>query len=225
MPSKGLMAFWSLLDFLLLAAGGLSIALSIVWRKPDVLMNLALSNEFLTGGLVVGIALCLTFIVSLGAVVQRNHITMGFVILNWLLLVDCIVVIVVGTMIWFFSLRQRSGISAKWNALSTADKITLQDQLKCCGFFNGTDNVAIGGTFCSSQDAVNKLAANVTTNFCVSPVVTFTDYTLENVFTTIYGYMAVVLGLLVASLCIIKQRQEEERFKKIDAKRGGRGFV
>jgi phosphopantetheinyl transferase len=53
--------------------------------------------------------------------------------------------------------------------------------------------------------------------------------------------MAVVLSLLVASLCVIKkvsnrqiwahflklffQRQEEERFKKIDAKRGGRGFV
>jgi len=57
--------------------------------------------------------------------------------------------------------------------------------------------------------------------------------------------MAIVLCLLLASLCVIKkvwiarylllwcssrlnllpQRQEDERFKKIDAKRGGRGFV
>ncbi|KAF7311622.1 hypothetical protein MKEN_01065400 [Mycena kentingensis (nom. inval.)] len=224
MPSKGLMAFWSLLDFLLLAAGALSIALSIVWRKPDVLMNLALSNEFLNGGLAVGIALCATFVVSLGAVVQRNHITIGFVILNWLLLIDSIIVVTIGTMIWFFSLRQRDGISAKWNALSFEDKITLQDQLKCCGFFNATDNVAVGGSFCT-QENIATLMPNVTTNFCVSPVVTYTDYTLENVFTTIYGYMAVVLSLLVCSLCVIKKRQEEERFKKIDAKRGGRGFV
>jgi hypothetical protein len=56
--------------------------------------------------------------------------------------------------------------------------------------------------------------------------------------------MAIILGLLLASLCVIKtvrhlrrglcvllivcaskQRVEDERFKKIDAKRGGRGFV
>lgn len=56
--------------------------------------------------------------------------------------------------------------------------------------------------------------------------------------------MAIALALLLASLCVIKkvciitlpvilyrlttlvkQRQEDERFKKIDAKRGGRGFV
>jgi hypothetical protein len=59
--------------------------------------------------------------------------------------------------------------------------------------------------------------------------------------------MAIIICLLLASLCIIKkvrsytiplfnisfndyhpshqQRQEDERFKKIDAKRGGRGFV
>ena len=64
--------------------------------------------------------------------------------------------------------------------------------------------------------------------------------------------MAVVIGLFLATMCVIKrvsrclplslatavrcacrsrlfdldlQRQEEERFKKIDAKRGGRGFV
>lgn len=62
----------------------------------------------------------------------------------------------------------------------------------------------------------------------------------------VYGFMAIVLCLLLASLCVIKkvclytfqmftifneknlycrQRQEDERFKKIDAKRGGRGFV
>lgn len=54
--------------------------------------------------------------------------------------------------------------------------------------------------------------------------------------------MGVILCLLLATLCVIKrvssycaqllipvinclQRQEEERFKKIDEKRGGRGFV
>jgi hypothetical protein len=37
--------------------------------------------------------------------------------------------------------------------------------------------------------------------------------------------MAVVIALFLASLCVINKRVEEERFKRIDAKRGGRGFV
>ncbi|KAJ7090218.1 tetraspanin Pls1 family [Mycena belliarum] len=231
MVSKGLMGAWAFIDFLLLAGGGMSIALSIVWRAPNILMNMALSPEFLTGGMVVGIALCATFLVSIGAVVQRNHVTVGFVILNYFLIVDSIIVLVVGTMIWFFSLRQRSEFHVKWQGLSDQDRITLQDKFRCCGYFGPSDpafkasDVQVGGAFCVSKEFAASLASNNTANFCVSPVTTFTDYTLENTFTTIYGLMAVVLSLLVASLCVIKKRQEEERFKRIDAKRGGRGFV
>lgn len=222
MVSKGLMGAWAFIDFLLLAAGGMSIALSIVWRAPSILMNMALSPEFLTAGMVLGIALCTTFVVSIGAVVQRNHITVGFVILNWFLIVDAIVIVVVGSIIWFFSLRQRNEFHVKWTALSANDRITLQNQFQCCGYFDASDTQP--GGFCSSPTFVASLP-NVTTSFCVTPITAFTDYALENTFTTIYGFMAVVLSLLVASLCVIKKRQEEERFKKIDAKRGGRGFV
>jgi len=223
MVSKGLMASWAFIDFLLLAAGGMSIALSIIWRAPNILMNMALSSEFLTAGMVVGIALSATFLVSLGAVVQRNHVTIGFVILNWCLIVDALLVTVVGTMIWFFSLRQRDEFQKKWTALPPADRITLQDEFSCCGYFSANDT-EFGGSFCQNATFAQGLS-NDTSNFCVSHITAFTDYTLENTFTTIYGFMAVVLSLLVASLCVIKKRQEEERFKKIDAKRGGRGFV
>ncbi|KAJ7184196.1 tetraspanin [Mycena filopes] len=224
MVSKGLMATWAFIDFLLLGAGGMSIALSIVWRAPSILMNMAIDSEFLTAGMVVGIALSVTFLVSLGAVVQRNHITVGFVILNWFLLVDSLLVTVVGSMIWFFSLRQRNEFHTRWLALPAADRLTLQDEFKCCGYFDVSD-AEIGGSFCTSTTVTQALNTTVATNFCVSPITAFTDYALENTFTTIYGFMAVVLSLLVCSLCVIKKRQEEERFKKIDAKRGGRGFV
>lgn len=225
MVSKKLMACWAFIDFLLLAAAGLSIAFSILWRAPDILMNMTLSNDFLTAGMVLGIALAVTFVISLGAVVQRNHVTVGFVILNWFLVVDSVMITVVGSMVWFLSLTQRESFHVKWIALPANDKIKLQDQLQCCGYFNKTDNFEIGGTHCVSAEFVANLDANVTTNFCVTPVTAFTDYALENTFTTVYGFIAVALSLLVASMCVIKKRQEEERFKKIDAKRGGRGFV
>jgi len=219
------MGVWAVLDFLLLAAGGVALSLSIVWGTQNVLMNMVLSSADLTAGTTLGIALLLTFAISIGAIVQKNHVTIGLVLLNYALLLDAIGIVVIGTFVWFFTLQERTNFHRSWLQATRQTRITLQDQLKCCGYFNGNDQAEIGGSFCQSQQFVSGLASNVTTNFCVTPITSFADMTLNNVFTTVYGYMAIVLCLLLASLCVIKKRQEDERFKKIDAKRGGRGFV
>ncbi|KAJ3501297.1 hypothetical protein NLJ89_g9402 [Agrocybe chaxingu] len=225
MVSKRLMGVWVGLDILLLAAGAVALALSIVWRAPNVLMNMVLSNADLTAGTILGVALLATFMISVAAIVQRNHVTFGLVILNYALVLDAIGVLIIGTFVWFFTLEERANFYKLWKEATPATRIILQDQLKCCGYFNGTDVVEIGGNFCTSEAFVANLSAEDVNNFCVTPITGFADVTLNNIFTTVYGYMAIVLCLLLASLCVIKKRQEDERFKKIDAKRGGRGFV
>jgi hypothetical protein len=225
MVSKALMGVWVVFDLLLLAAGAVTIALSIVWRRPDVLMNMVLSNADLLAGTVLGIAFIITFIISIFGVIQRNHITIGLVITNYALLLDGLGIIIIGTFVWFFTLQERANYHKEWVAATSATRIALQDKFQCCGYFNGTDAAEIGGNFCVSQDFVNNLAANVTSNFCVQPITNFADSTLNNIFTTVYGYMAIVICLLLATLCVIKKRHEDERFKRIDAKRGGKGFV
>jgi len=224
MVSKVLIGVWVALDVLLLAAGVVALALSIVWRTPNILMNMVLSSADLTAGTVLGVALIVTFVISVGAIIQRNHVTIGLVILNYALLMDAIGILVIGTFVWFFTLQERANFHKLWLNATPATRLTLQDKFECCGYFNGTDLAEIGG-FCESQDFINGLNPSVTTNFCVTPITGFADVTLNNVFTTVYGYMAIVLCLLLASLCVIKKRREDERFKKIDAKRGGRGFV
>jgi len=225
MVSRKLMGVWAGLDFLLLAAGAVALALSIVWRAENPLMNLVLTPTYLTAGMALGIALLITFAISIGAIVQKNHVTIGLVILNYTLIIDAIGIVVIGTFIWFFTLQERNNFRVLWETVGRDARIKLQDQLKCCGYFNGTDLAEIGGNFCTSQDFVAGLNTSVAMNFCVQPITDYADMTLNNVFTTIYGFMAVVLCLLLASLCVIKKRQEDERFRKIDAKRGGRGFV
>jgi len=219
------MGVWAVLDFLLLAAGAVALTLSIVWRAPNLLLNMVLSHSDLTAGTILGIALLVTFAISIGAIVQRNHVTIGLVILNYILIVDAIGILIVGTFIWFYTLMERNNFHDYWEQASRETRISLQDRLKCCGYFNGTDLPEVGGTFCQTQAIISSLNPNVTTNFCVTPITSFADTTLNNVFSTVYGFMAIVLCLLLASLCVIKKRQEDERFKKIDAKRGGRGFV
>lgn len=83
-------------------------------------------------------------------------------------------------------------------------------QFKCCGYFDATDLVEIGGTVCNQTtvDFLRTLDAADDNNaafFCVKPITGFADMTLNNIFTTVYGFMAIIISLILASLCVIKK--------------------
>jgi len=212
------MYVWSFLDLCLLAAGAISIAFSIIWRAPDLLRDLVVSDLDLTVGLVLGIAFVSTFVISVGAVIQRNHITIGLVILNWALVLCGIGDVVIGSIVWFYTLQERANFHLVFQNIDDTTRQKVQDSLSCCGYFNSTDLGVMAG-FCSDP----TFAAAQTP--CVGPITSFADYTLNNIFTTIYGFMAILIALFLATMCVINKRLETERFRKIDAKRGGRGFV
>jgi hypothetical protein len=127
----------------MLAAGVISIAFSIVWRAPNVLRNIIISSGDLTSthtcplqtppltlftvGLVLGIAYIITWIVSVGAIVQPTHVTIGLVVLNWALLGDAIITLVVGTIIWFFTLQERANFAPIFANASTNIRQGVQD--------------------------------------------------------------------------------------------------
>lgn len=225
MVSRKLMGVWAFLDFSLLIAGIIALVFSIVWRRPNLLLNFSISSADLTAGTVLGVTLLITFVISIGAIVQRNHVTIGLVILNYILVLDALAVGIIGSFVWFYTLTERNDFFVLWKEANNTTLIELQDHFKCCGYFDTTTAV-IGGTFCNSTEFVNTLVNSTdTSKVCVTGITGFADYTLNNIFTTIYGFMAIVLCLLLATLCVIKKRNEDERFKRIDAKRGGRGFV
>ncbi|KAG1774266.1 hypothetical protein EV702DRAFT_1125949 [Suillus placidus] len=169
-------------------------------------------------GSVLGITLLATFVLSLLVILQRG--TLGLKILNWVLLANSIVILFIGTYIWVFTLHERNNYHAIFGQQSNETKILIQDMLKCCGYFNAADEVAFGGTTCPNQAAATALS-----NFCVTPIIKFTDSTLDNVFSTVDGFMAIVIGFFLANMCVIKKRQEFERFEKIDSKHGGHSFI
>ena len=142
--------------------------------------------------------------ISIIAVVQRNHITVGFVVLNYALVIDGIMIIVIGVFVWFFTLRERDNFHKLWLELTSAERLTLQDQLQCCGYFDASDAVEIGGSFCNQTqvDFLNTLDSADDNNakfFCVSPVTSFADMTLNNVFTCVLGIGATSRCLLIDS--------------------------
>ncbi len=148
------MSFWAFLDVCLLAAGAILIVFSELFRMPNLMINFTLNNGFLLGacaypspltrcpdpslgGLVTGIFFLITFVVSVGAVVQKNHNTTGLVILNWLLVIDSLVVLVVGTIIWFFSLEQRNNYFKVYNSVSPETRIQIQDKVRRAPYNSG----------------------------------------------------------------------------------------
>jgi len=213
-----LMALWGALDFLLLAAGGVMIAFSILWKAPDAFKNLVLTEMDLTVGMVLGIVYAVTFIISVGAIVQRNHVTIGLVMLNWLLILDTIFTVLFASVLWFRTLDEQANFEKVWIAAPAQARLALQDQFKCCGYRNGT-NVEIGGTVCSTLEVATATVG------CMNQFTGEADFLLSEVFTTIWGFTAITSCLFISTLCVMKKREETERFRKIDAKRGGRGFV
>jgi hypothetical protein len=91
------------------------------WSPPYQVLSLA--------GLVLGIAFLLTSFLSVGAIIQRNHVTIGLVILNWFLIADAAIVLVVGSMIWFYSLHERAEFHTQYAKLQPSQRITIQDQV------------------------------------------------------------------------------------------------
>ncbi|TFY65465.1 hypothetical protein EVG20_g5582 [Dentipellis fragilis] len=225
MPSKYLNGAYAFFTFCLLAAGIISIVFSFVWRKTDLMINIVFSNADLTAGLVLGIFLLVSVFLAVGGIIQRNHVTIGLVILNWVLIGDSLGIVVIGTFVWYYTLQERNEFHGIWFNLQPSQRINIQDKYSCCGYFNATDGPEFGGKFCQSADFANSLNSTVLSNFCVTPITSFADKSLNDVFTSVYGFMAVVICLFLTSLCVIKVRQEAERFKVIDAKRGGGGFV
>jgi len=183
------------------------------------------SHADMSAGLVMGIALLLTSFLSVGAIIQRNHVTIGLVVLNWVLIADAVIVLIIGTFVWFYTLRERNEFHVEYAKLQPPQRITIQDQFQCCGYFNASDLIELGGSFCQNSTFANSLNTTVLSNFCVSPITGYADDSLNLAFSTSYGFMAGIIGLFLSSLCVIKVRQEFERFRRIDAKRGGRGFV
>jgi hypothetical protein len=218
MVSMALMAVWGTIDFFLLAAGGIMIAFSILWKAPDLLRNLILTETDLTVGMVLGILYAVTFVISVGAVIQRNHVTIGLVVLNWLLILNTIFTVVFASILWFRTLQETTNFEKIWIAAPAQTRLSLQDEWKCCGFRNST-NLEIGGTVCATAGVAN------TTIGCMNKFISEGDFLLNQTFTTIYGFTAITMSLFIATLCVMKKREETERFRRIDAKRGGRGFV
>ncbi|CAL1704024.1 unnamed protein product [Somion occarium] len=185
MVSKVLLGCWAFVDVWLLAAGVLSLIMSLVWKAPNLMINFTMDASELTAGTALGIMLLITFAISIFAIVQRNHVTGGLVLLNWVLIADSIAVIVIGTYIWFSTLQERNHYFGVWQSTTPDVRIQIQEKFQCCGYFLQNDTVEFTG-FCANKTFVDTLvnATDPDQFRCVRPITAFTDPMLNNIFSS-----------------------------------------
>jgi hypothetical protein len=106
-------------------------------------------------------------------------------------------VTVVGTFVWFWSLRQRAEYGVLFFAAPEGTRAAIQDKFSCCKWLNGTTDPFTQSNFCTDD----TFASNTT--LCVGPVTAVTDYTLNNIFTSVYSFMVPIAALFLATLCVI----------------------
>ncbi|CAH7687748.1 expressed protein [Phakopsora pachyrhizi] len=140
----------------------------------------------------------------------------------------------IATVIWFTTLRERTLVFPAWNEqLPVAAKRFIQDDLKCCGWFNATtaglfDINELGTGFCANPD---KLIPDPDPNVligCVDKLAGKVDFVLNTTFTSLYGFTGIELALFLTAACLANLRIQQKRFLRIDEKlrlNGKGGFV
>lgn len=73
----------------------------------------------------------ITWAISIGAVIQRNHRNAGLFFLNWVLIVNMLYVLVLGTLIWVFTLHELDNFHKVYSEQAPATRIAFQDMVRC----------------------------------------------------------------------------------------------
>lgn len=118
----------------------------------------------------------------------------------------------IGLTIWVSTLQTHKNLATVWNKQTSATQSLLQQRFKCCGYSNPA--LFVKDDTCISAATAANLGP------CITPFGVFANSFLDIVFTTFFGFVGVDMMLLLAALCLIRDRKEKQRYKLIDEKRG-----
>jgi hypothetical protein len=126
------------------------------------------------------------------------------------IIIAAMLTLAIGIDIWFSTLQTKKNLAPIWNAQPQSTESLLQQKFKCCGYSN--PSLFVKDDTCVSAATAARLGP------CITPFGVFANRFLDVVFTTFFGFVAVDMMLLLAALCLLKDRKEKERYRLIDQK-------
>ncbi|CAG8488261.1 547_t:CDS:2 [Acaulospora colombiana] len=174
------------------------------------LHSVVMSQELIIGGFVIGGLIVLSFLVALVGFISPMKRKNWLIAHSFLIVASSLGLLVLGAIIWFDTLEERSHFNDEWAEWSTPMKAFLEDKLNCCGWSDPSDNPVTSNT-CSSANMSSIQG-------CMDLVIKSADETSQRIFTTLFGFIAIDVFALLATVVLIQARNVEERYQKIDEK-------
>ncbi|KAK4154832.1 hypothetical protein C8A00DRAFT_32352 [Chaetomidium leptoderma] len=172
-----------------------------------------LYQEFpLTAGIVNAVFVFLTFIVTLPGLATSSR--------KWLKLASYMAVfcamfsMILGLFLWILTLKAKDDFAPLFAAQPDNIKSLMQLEFSCCGYLNSTSPAFITDTTCPSKAAAAVMRG------CATPISSFANVFLDNIFTALFGVVGFDVVFIMATACLLKDRKERERFQHIDEKNG-----
>ncbi|KAI8632958.1 tetraspanin [Xylariaceae sp. FL1651] len=223
MVNKVLAAFMAI-DGLFAATGALILGFSVIVQKtcfdPPVDGNEAardlLYQQFpFAAGIGNSIITFIAFACTLPALATNSRSWLK--VAAFLIVVDALFTLIIGLDLWIFTLRIKDTFSKIWLAQTPQVQGLIQTSFNCCGYFNSTSPAFFTDATCPSPAAAALMTG------CATPISSFSNTFIDNIFTALFGIVGVDALLIVAIACLLKDRKEMERFRHIDEKSGARG--
>ncbi|KAG7291664.1 hypothetical protein NEMBOFW57_001683 [Staphylotrichum longicolle] len=174
--------------------------------------NLLYQGFPLTAGIVNAVFIFVTFLVTLPglATSARKWIKLA----GYMAVVCAIFSMCLGLYLWILTLKSRGDFAPLFAAQTDQVKSLMQVEFNCCGYVNSTSPAFVTDATCPSKAAAAIMRG------CATPISSFANVFLDNIFTALFGVVGFDVVFVMATVCLLKDRKERERFRHIDEKNG-----
>ncbi|KAI1457278.1 hypothetical protein F4805DRAFT_457842 [Annulohypoxylon moriforme] len=222
MVNKVLAAF-VVTDGLFVSMGAIMLGFSIIVQQTcfntpndgnEAARNLLYQRFPFTAGIINAIFVLVTFLVTIPSLATNNRSWLKLA--AYMLVVDAIFTLGIGVDLWIITLKMKAEFQSIWFAQPSNVQELMQTAFSCCGFFNSSSPAFITDTTCPSPAAAALMRG------CSTPLTSFGNTFVDNIFTAVFGMVGIDTILIMAIACLLKDRKERERFRYIDEKSGAR---
>ena len=175
-----------------------------------------------------------TFLLSIPGIITPTRSWLKF---NALLATSCgIFSLVLGLFLWILTLKTKEAFGPVWSTQTSQVQDLMQTavslppegvgmrwlfwamltrgQFGCCGYLNSTSPAFVTDPTCPSPAAAALMRG------CATPIASFANVFVDDIFTGVFGMVGVDVVLIMAIACLLKERKERERYRHIDEKSG-----
>ncbi|KAH8662251.1 hypothetical protein BX600DRAFT_315509 [Xylariales sp. PMI_506] len=223
MGNKVLLAYVAV-DGVFAITGAVMIAFSIInltncfgeaTDGEEAARNLLYQRFPLTAGIANGAMILFNFLLTLPALATPARGWLKFA--GYMIVANAIFTLIIGLDLWILTLKSKEVFQTIWYSQPSQTQDLLQTAFECCGYFNSTAPAFVTDTTCPSPATAALLKG------CATPLTSFTNVFVDDIFTAIFGFVGIDAALVMATACLLKDRKERERYRYIDEKNGTKG--